>query len=400
MRVLRLTPFFHHDYVDHWPAEFDPVGGMQVQILALSRSLARAGVDQLVLTLGFPGLPPTKQIEPGLTVRIARVSLPQIRSEITGLVGLGQAWLIGTIRECLRLRRSDWRPDLVHVHADGQIWPLVAGRIAARILGVPYVLTLHCSRLSVYQPMSAVDAMAHRLVTQAERQALRSAARVSTLTARTADVVSAATGLDRSAIVVNPDAVDITPATPAEAAAFAQRHGLTGRRPIIGYIGRVAHEKGWPDLLRLAELLDDLSPTFLVVGDGPQRERMEREISSKAAGAPDAAGFPGTSGVWCPRSSARAAGRATSGTPAATTAAAPSARRRVSSGMQANSLAVVLQRRDWENPGVTQLNRLAAHPPFARLARPPVPLPSGPSQRQRRRLLPPPPGADRDPQTP
>jgi ABC-type phosphate transport system, periplasmic component len=29
------------------------------------------------------------------------------------------------------------------------------------------------------------------------------------------------------------------------------------------------------------------------------------------------------------------------------------------------ALAVVLQRRDWENPGVTQLNRLAAHPPFA-----------------------------------
>nr|ACN38342.1 glycosyltransferase [Micromonospora inyonensis] len=279
MRVLRLTPFFHHDYVDHWPAEFDPVGGMQVQILALSRSLARAGVDQLVLTLGFPGLPPTKQIEPGLTVRIARMSLPQIRSEITGLVGLGQAWLIGTIRECLRLRRGDWRPDLVHVHADGQIWPLVAGRIAARILGVPYVLTLHCSRLSVYQPMSTVDAMAHRLVTQAERQALRSATRVTTLTARTADVVSAAAGLDRSAIVVNPDAVEITPATEAGTTAFAQRYGLTGRRPLIGYIGRVAHEKGWPDLLRLAELLDDLSPTFLVVGDGPQRERMEKEIA-------------------------------------------------------------------------------------------------------------------------
>nr|AAS48583.1 lacZa [Mammalian expression vector pTargeT] len=30
-----------------------------------------------------------------------------------------------------------------------------------------------------------------------------------------------------------------------------------------------------------------------------------------------------------------------------------------------NSLAVVLQRRDWENPGVTQLNRLACHVPFA-----------------------------------
>jgi hypothetical protein len=32
------------------------------------------------------------------------------------------------------------------------------------------------------------------------------------------------------------------------------------------------------------------------------------------------------------------------------------------------ALAVVLQRRDWENPGVTQLNRLAAHPPFRQLA--------------------------------
>ncbi len=33
--------------------------------------------------------------------------------------------------------------------------------------------------------------------------------------------------------------------------------------------------------------------------------------------------------------------------------------------MITDSLAVVLQRRDWENHGVTQLNRLAAHPPFA-----------------------------------
>ncbi|WP_171839728.1 hypothetical protein, partial [Salmonella enterica] len=33
--------------------------------------------------------------------------------------------------------------------------------------------------------------------------------------------------------------------------------------------------------------------------------------------------------------------------------------------MITDSLAVVLQRRDWENPGVTQLNRFAAQSPFA-----------------------------------
>jgi 2-deoxystreptamine N-acetyl-D-glucosaminyltransferase/2-deoxystreptamine glucosyltransferase len=279
MRILRLTPFFHHDYVEHWPAQFDPVGGMQVQILTLSRRLARAGIDQLVLTLGFPGLPRTKEIEPGLVVRVARAPLPQVRSEITGLVGLGHAWLLATVAECVRLRRGGWRPDLIHVHADGQIWPLLAGPLAAGILGVPYVLTVHCSRLSVYQPMSTVDSLAHRAVTRAERRALRGAARVTTLTEHTANVVSAETGLDRDAVVVNADGVDLPPPDAAQVAAFAARYGLTDRRPLIGYVGRVAHEKGWPHLLTVAEQLADLSPTFLVVGDGPQRERMERELT-------------------------------------------------------------------------------------------------------------------------
>jgi len=43
------------------------------------------------------------------------------------------------------------------------------------------------------------------------------------------------------------------------------------------------------------------------------------------------------------------------------------------------ALAVVLQRRDWENPGVTQLNRLAAHPPFA--SWPPFPTVAQPEWR-------------------
>ncbi|GLW05859.1 hypothetical protein Misp01_09890 [Microtetraspora sp. NBRC 13810] len=279
MRVLRLTPFFHHEGVDNWPAKFDPVGGMQIQILSLSRRLAQAGVDQLVLTLGFPGLPRTRRIEPNLTVRIARAPLPQVRSEITGLVGLGQAWLAATLAECVRMRRKGWRPDLIHVHADGQIWPLIAGRAAARLLGAPYVLTLHCSRLAVYQPMSLVDRLAHRVVTAAERRALRDAATVTTLTSRTATVVSAETGLPQDGILVVPDGVDLEPADEDASSQFAARYGLTGRRPLIGYIGRVAHEKGWYDLLPLAKQLSDLDPHFLVVGDGPQRERMERELT-------------------------------------------------------------------------------------------------------------------------
>ncbi len=44
--------------------------------------------------------------------------------------------------------------------------------------------------------------------------------------------------------------------------------------------------------------------------------------------------------------------------------------------MITDSLAVVLQRRDWENHGVTQLNRLAAHPlsPAGVIAKRPAPI--------------------------
>ena len=37
----------------------------------------------------------------------------------------------------------------------------------------------------------------------------------------------------------------------------------------------------------------------------------------------------------------------------------------IRSGSVAATLAAILGRRDWENPAVTQLNRLPAHPPFS-----------------------------------
>lgn len=279
MRVLRLTPFFHHDCVDSWPAEFDSVGGMQVQILRLSRALAERGVHQQVLTAGFPGLPRVREDRPGLTVRITRAPLPRIRSELTGLVGLNQAWLAAALAECVRLRRV-WRPDLVQVHADGQLWALLAGPLAARVLGVPYSVVLHCSRLAVYQPMSAVDRWQHSVVRNVERRALRGAAGVCTLTERTADLVADQAGLVREELTVVPDAVDLDAVRPdpAAAAGFRDRIGAHDR-PVVAFVGRIAHEKGWPDFVRVAAAIAGTGAVFAVVGDGPQRDRMRREVA-------------------------------------------------------------------------------------------------------------------------
>jgi 2-deoxystreptamine N-acetyl-D-glucosaminyltransferase / 2-deoxystreptamine glucosyltransferase len=277
MRVLRLTPFFHHDCVENWPADFDAVGGMQIQILRLSRALAERGVCQRVLTAGFPGLPRVREDRAGLTVSITRAPLPRIPSELTGIVGLNQAWLAAALVECIRLRQV-WRPDLIQAHADGQLYALLAGPIAARLLSVPYCVVLHCSRLAVYQPMSHFDRWQHGVIRAAEEWALRNAAGVCTLTGRTAEVVAGRLGCARDQIDVVPDVVELHAAAADSAAvrAFRDRVGLNGRAKVVGLVGRIAHEKGWLDFVRIAaEVANDYVDTvFLIVGDGPQRERM------------------------------------------------------------------------------------------------------------------------------
>ncbi|MEU5977793.1 glycosyltransferase family 4 protein [Streptomyces sp. NPDC047315] len=282
MRVLRLTPFFHHDCVTEWPPEFDAVGGMQVQILHLSRELADRGVEQQVMTVGFPGLPRRRVDRPGLEIRVTRAPLPRLRSALTGLVGLNQAWLAAVLAACLPLRRT-WPPDLVHVHADGQLWALLAGPLVSRIVGAPYCLTLHCSRLAVYEPMSRVDRMQHRLVYAAERYALRHARRVSTLTERTADTVAKLLPLDRSRVDVLPDSVGaVRPVPEDQARARLRSLGVPDGAPVVGWVGRVAHEKGWRDFVAVAQGWDTGSgapgAVFLVVGDGPQRALMQQAV--------------------------------------------------------------------------------------------------------------------------
>ncbi|MER7848489.1 glycosyltransferase family 4 protein [Kitasatospora sp. NPDC096077] len=275
LRILRLTPWYYHDQVDAWPVEYDSMGGMQIQITRLSRTLAAHGVRQLVVTAGFPGLPRYHRDRDGLTVRVARAPIPPIRSELTCLVGLIPAWFAATLTACLGIRR--WKPDLVHVHADGSMWPLLLAPLAARTVGAPYVLTLHCSCLAGY--LSDAGRLRQRLAAAAERIAIRRAAQVITLTEGTGRLVAEALDTGDERFTVVPDFLD-TEAKPAGTGRFdfAGWAAAAPGRPVIGFVGRIAHEKGWQHLVPLARRLRDLRPRFLVVGDGPQRHRLAEAI--------------------------------------------------------------------------------------------------------------------------
>ncbi|OTA21859.1 2-deoxystreptamine N-acetyl-D-glucosaminyltransferase [Xenorhabdus beddingii] len=172
MRVLRLTPFFHHPDVKNWPAKYDSVGGMQIQIWRQAMWMAQQGVQQHVMTIGFPGLPRERHLHPELCVERTYIQLPEFRSELSGLKGLTLSWALATLFTIRKKARQ--KPfDLIHLHLDGQIPALLVAYLVPKLLPCPLILTIHCSRLSVYQPMSIWDRMTHKLARFLERKAVK-----------------------------------------------------------------------------------------------------------------------------------------------------------------------------------------------------------------------------------
>ncbi|MCU1730122.1 MULTISPECIES: glycosyltransferase [unclassified Pseudomonas] len=274
MNVLKLTPFFHHPDVDTWPAEYDSVGGMQIQTWRQAVWLAQEGTHQHVMTIGFPGLPKLRQLHPNLWVERKLLPMPRIRSEFSGLIGLTQSWALATLCSLLqRGRRHDF--DVIHAHLDGQIPALLVACLAPRLLRRPLILTVHCSRLAVYTPHSWLDMLQHRLARWLERKAVGTAFAVVALTQRTACQLTR----DARHVEIVPDLVDTTQFAPPRQehlATFRKHHNL--RRQTVGFVGRIAKEKGWQHLIPLARALREQECELLIVGDGTQRDRLRRAI--------------------------------------------------------------------------------------------------------------------------
>lgn len=275
MHLLRLTPFFHHPDVKTWPAHYDALGGMQIQIWRQAMWLAQQGIRQHVMTIGFPGLPKNRKLHANLSVERTYFPLPEWRSELTGLKGLTQSWALAIL---LRVRRKARQTpfDLVHIHLDGQIPALLVACLVPKLLSCPMILTLHCSRLAIYRPMSRLDRLMHRFARYLETKAVHAADTAITLTEQTAAKIRPYA----RRVEILPDVVDTRHFQHPAAAAvqvFRTRYGLTHRT--LGFIGRIAHEKGWSHFVIMADRLRHLGLQFLVVGDGPQRHRLEADVA-------------------------------------------------------------------------------------------------------------------------
>lgn len=284
IHVLRLTPHFYWPQLadSQWPVKFDAIGGMQSQIYRLTAALDQTGVRQTVLTLRIPGAPKRWQLSSNAAVHGVRIPVLPLRSRIRGMVDLNLSWALGV---AARLARRARRPDVLHVHCSGVIIPPLTGWLLTRVLRVPLVLTLHCSIIVTYHPMNALDRALQPVARWVERRAMRAAARVVTLTPRTVPGLSAAAGLSPDHFAVLPDTIDADAfsanATPVRVGQLRQRYAINGDRHVIGYVGRIAREKGWPIILDIAEELRDEPIDWVVCGDGNERDLFERELTER-----------------------------------------------------------------------------------------------------------------------
>ncbi|MEO8435282.1 MAG: glycosyltransferase family 4 protein [Pyrinomonadaceae bacterium] len=124
---------------------------------------------------------------------------------------------------------------------------------------------------------------------QLNRWSLPSAARVITVCGPFAEDLSHA-GVPRDRIIVCHNSVAAPPVVSEDSKrALKERLGIVDGERIVLAVGRLSREKGHRDLVdaitRLRELNSELKFKLVVVGEGPEREDLERAVSQKGLAA-------------------------------------------------------------------------------------------------------------------
>ncbi len=240
--------------------EYPPVGGGGGKVAAdLNERLSLANHEIRVITSHIKGLPRSQRLN-GVTV----IRLPCFRTQPyqASFLSMAVYVIIGAVY-CMRMVRN-WRPDLIHVHF------AVPGGALARFISrstqVPYVLTIHLGDVPGGVPSKTEQWF--RLVYPFTHQIWREAKRVIAVSDFTRQLALIHYPVP---IQVIPNGVDLDQLNP----------GLirTNEIPQIVFAGRLVEQKNPLQVVRTLYQLKDLVWHCTIIGDGPLREDLQREIA-------------------------------------------------------------------------------------------------------------------------
>jgi len=268
LHVLRLTPYYYLPGRELTPRElqYEPIGGMQVQIAQTTAHVDHLGVRQTVLAPRRPGLPASMPVGRQGLLRLLRLPVAPIRTRSKGYLGLLASWGLSLLPWLLRAR-SRREFSLVHVHCSELPWTYIVAVIAAAVLRRPLVITTHCSALFTCEPETVVGRARISPARAAERIAVGRAAAAVVLTERLRRAYVARELAPTERVHVVPDSVD--------RATFRTSRPSPVRGGEVLYCGRFAPEKGWRDFVTAAWILQGLGvdACFGMCGDGNELAR-------------------------------------------------------------------------------------------------------------------------------
>jgi len=226
-------------------------GGQEIRILCESQGFIRRGHEARILC---PGEARIHAEAPAWGV--PAVALPIARKRLAGLRALA-GWFGAN------------RCDVVNTHSSTDSW-LTALALAMHRRRIPVVRTRHISAAVPRNPLSRwlYERAATRIVTTGEA-----------LKRQLVEV----NGFSPARIVSVPTGIDAARFRPGNQAAARAALGLGAERTLVGIVATLRSWKGHRTLLEAMALLPP-SIALIVVGDGPQRALLERQIGELALG--------------------------------------------------------------------------------------------------------------------
>ena len=219
-------------------------GGQEIRILTEARAVAREGHDVAIAC-------PTESRIFAEAARhgVEAVALPVARKGLAALAAT-------------RRLIAERRPDVVNTHSSTDSW-MVALACATLAGAPPIVRTRH---VSSPLPRNA-----------ATRWLYARAARTVTTGERLRRQLVAEAALDPARVVSVPTGIDLGRFRPGERAAARAATGLPAEAQVVGIVATLRSWKGHRYLLEALARLSRPDVLLAVVGDGPQREALERQ---------------------------------------------------------------------------------------------------------------------------
>ena len=264
----------------YYPPE---LGAPQIRLRCLARELRQHGFDVEVL-MAMPNYP-KGEIFPGYSTR--KFSL---REEIDG-VPVRRVWIYPGSGKSPFIRLLNYfsftfsallavlfgrRPDVMFVESQ----PLslgIVGLLMKWVRGVPYVYNVPDLQIDVARQLGFIkNENFLRLAFSLENLFLKKSWKVSTVTHRFIDHFQER-GLPREQITFLPNGADTNFLCPKPTCSeLLDRWSLRGKK-IFVYVGTHAYYHGLDTLIHAAKLLQDQKDiAFLMVGNGPERQRIIR----------------------------------------------------------------------------------------------------------------------------